>query len=88
MQAVERSRIKSQQRVEEANRLVNERTVQNAVLEARIGELKKERENLKELFWLQVKAKNEEKLKGVDLKKLLSDDYDGPDGASSTSKKK
>lgn len=73
--------------MEETSSRVDELKVRNQVLEARIDEKQKDLKNLKELFLLQAEAKSE-KLKGIDLMKLLSDDYDDPDGASSTSKKK
>lgn len=85
LQAVKRSRVKSKQRTEETNARVNELKVKNGVLEDNIETAQKELRFLKELFLSQAQAKSE-KLVGIDLKRLLADDYDEGASGSSSSK--
>lgn len=85
LQAVKRSRVKSKQRTEETNARVQELKVKNEVLEDNIETAQKELRFLKELFLSQAQAKSE-KLVGIDLKRLLADDYDEGASGSSSSK--
>lgn len=57
------------------------------MLENNIETAQKDLRFLKELFLSQAEAKSE-KLIGIDLKKLLADDYDGGGSGSSSSKLK
>lgn len=77
--------MKSKQRAEETNARVDELKVKNGVLEDNIDTAQKELKFLKELFLSQAQAKSDTMV-GIDLKKLLSDDYDeGPSGSGSGS---
>lgn len=85
LQAVKRSRVKSKQRAEETNVRVQELKDKNGVLENNIETAQKELRFLKDLFLSQAAAKSEI-LAGIDLKKLLSDDYEeGGSGSGSGS---
>lgn len=88
MQAVKRSRVKSKQRADETSGRVQELKLKNDVLENQIKEASDDLRFLKELFLSQAETKSE-KLVGLDLKKLLAEDYDevGCDGRRNSTAK-
>lgn len=83
-QAVKRSRVKSKQKAEETSARVQDLKINNARLEQKIENEHQNLKMLKELFLSQAQAKSE-KLKGIDLKSLLEDDYDEDGNGSSSS---
>lgn len=80
---MKRSRVKSKQRSQETHKRVDELKIRNEVLEEKIKNKQKNLKFLKELFLEQAQAKTE-RLKNIDLKKILEDDDDDEANNKST----